>query len=159
MSALVCNLILALIWAIAMGPFTPTNFFVGFALGFVVLALVWRGGKRGETGYGRNVLQFIAFAVFFIKELIVANLRMAQYTLSPLKKMNPAILAVPLEEMSDLEIMTLANLLTLTPGTLSLDVSDDRRTLYVHFMHVDDPERSKRELKEGFERRLLEVMR
>ena len=159
MTALLSNLVLALIWAIAMGPFTPTNFLVGFALGYVVLALVWRSEERGKTGYGRNVLQFIAFSVFFIKELIVANLRMAQYTLSTLKKMNPAILAVPLDEMSDLEIMIFANLLTLTPGTLSLDVSDDRKTLYVHFMHVDDPEQSKRELKEGLERRLLEVMR
>ena len=53
----------------------------------------------------------------------------------------------------------LANSITLTPGTLGLDVSEDRKTLYVHSMWVDDPDEVRREIKQGFERRVLELMR
>jgi multicomponent Na+:H+ antiporter subunit E len=61
--------------------------------------------------------------------------------------------------MSDNEITMLSNLLTLTPGTLSLDVSADRKVLYVHAMYIDDVDEVRRKIKEGFERRILEVLR
>jgi multicomponent Na+:H+ antiporter subunit E len=58
-----------------------------------------------------------------------------------------------------LEIALMANMITLTPGTMSLGVSRDRKFLYVHSMFIDDPETLKREIKEGIESPLLEVMR
>jgi multicomponent Na+:H+ antiporter subunit E len=67
--------------------------------------------------------------------------------------------AVPLDARTDAEIVLLANLITLTPGTLSLDLSDDRTVLYVHAMYLTDPDELRREIKEGFERRVLEVLR
>jgi multicomponent Na+:H+ antiporter subunit E len=60
---------------------------------------------------------------------------------------------------TDLEITLVANLVSLTPGTLSLDVSDDRRTLYVHVMFMDDIEAVRGAIKDGIERRVLEVLR
>jgi len=60
---------------------------------------------------------------------------------------------------SDIEITLFANLVTLTPGTLSLDVSPDRGTLFVHALYVKDAEQFRRELKNGLEKRLIEVMR
>lgn len=66
---------------------------------------------------------------------------------------------MPIEAKTDLEITLLANLITLTPGTLTLDVAPDRKSLYVHAMFVDDPEQIRAEIKNGMERRLLEVMR
>jgi multicomponent Na+:H+ antiporter subunit E len=73
--------------------------------------------------------------------------------------MRPGIVAVPLDAQTDLEITLMANLITLTPGTLSLDVSEDRHTLYVHAMFVDSPESVRDSIKNGFERRLLELIR
>jgi multicomponent Na+:H+ antiporter subunit E len=75
--------------------------------------------------------------------------------------LSPAIIAVPLDAESDREIVTLAVLVTLTPGTLSLKVSDDRRTLYVHEMYVadGDVERARQHIKEGYERRILRLSR
>jgi multicomponent Na+:H+ antiporter subunit E len=75
--------------------------------------------------------------------------------------MRPGIIAIPLDARTDLEITLLANLITLTPGTLSLDVSADRRVLYVHVMYIDndDIEAVRRSIKDGFERRVLEVLR
>ncbi|MBW2487296.1 MAG: Na+/H+ antiporter subunit E, partial [Deltaproteobacteria bacterium] len=74
-------------------------------------------------------------------------------------QMRAAIVAIPLDAESDLEITVLANLITLTPGTLSLDVSPDRKTLYVHAMHVDDVEEFRQDIKQRMERRVMEVFK
>lgn len=73
--------------------------------------------------------------------------------------MRPGIIAIPLDARTNEEITVLANLITLTPGSMSLDVSPDRRHLYVHLMYVDDLEESRMEIKRGFERRTLELFR
>ncbi|MCP6657999.1 Na+/H+ antiporter subunit E, partial [Klebsiella pneumoniae] len=73
--------------------------------------------------------------------------------------MTPGIVAVPLDVESDLEVTVLATVITLTPGTLSLHLTDDRRTLDVHAMYIDDPAVLVRGIKEGFERRVREVFR
>ena len=71
----------------------------------------------------------------------------------------PGVVAIPLEAKTDAEITFLANVITLTPGTLSLDVSEDRSTLYVHTMFLESPEVLRESIKEGFERRVLELLR
>lgn len=89
----------------------------------------------------------------------MANLRVAYYVVSPLSRLRPGIVAVGIGDMTDLEITVLANFITLTPGTLTLDVSEDRTQLIVHCMDASDPDRIKREIHDGLERRLKEIMR
>jgi len=91
--------------------------------------------------------------------LIVANFSVAYYVLAPQDRMRPAVQAIPLEPAKDISITLLANLITLTPGTLSLDVSPDRKYLFIHNIGVTDIEKSRKEIKETFERRILEVTR
>lgn len=142
----------------AIGPFSPANFFVGFVIAFVTLRLCIPKGMRGS--YYHKVGRTAYFCFYVIVELVNANVKMAYYTMSPLAKLKPGVLAVPLvDDLTDTELTILANLITLTPGTLSLDVSADRSILFIHFMHVSDPDEMRREIKEGFERRLLEVTR
>lgn len=127
-------------------------------IAYVVLRLASVRADRG--GYFARVGICIGFVLYFLRELVMANIKMAYFTLSPLRSLRPAILAVPLrDDLTDVEIMVLSSLLTLTPGTLSLDVSADRKILFVHFMHVEDADAAIREIQEGFERRLLEVTR
>lgn len=157
MTALFWNLVLALVWSLAAGGLTYRGFLTGFLLGYLVLL-----GCRDllpASGYLGKPWQIVRFALFFLWELVLANLRVAYDVLTPKLHMKPAILAVPLDAKTDEEITLLAGLITLTPGTLSLDVSSDRRTLFVHAMFVDDAELFRRQLKDGFERRLLEVLR
>ncbi len=68
-------------------------------------------------------------------------------------------MAVPLEVSSDAEIILLTSLISMTPGSLCLDVSSDRRVLYVHVMFLDDPEVFRRSVKRDLERRVLELTR
>ena len=75
------------------------------------------------------------------------------------KEITPAIVAIPLTAETDAEIAFLANLISLTPGTLSLDVSTDRQVLYIHAIDVKDIEKLRTDIKSGLEARLLEVMR
>lgn len=155
MTPLLANVLLALAWVAVTGRFTPTNFAVGFLLGFVALRLA--GG--GEGRYGRRLRLALGFAVFYLWELVLANLRVAYDVVTRTHHMRPGILAIPLDARTDAEITLFANLITLTPGTLSLDVSPDRRTLYIHAMYIDDVALFRRRLKEQLERRVLELFR
>ncbi len=157
MTVFLLNTLLALAWIALTGTPTPTNFAIGFALGFALLWLTQR--LMMPSGYFRKVPQVIGFALFFLWELTKANVRMALVVLSPRPAVRPAVVAIPLDVRSNGEITLLANLITLTPGTLYLDVSHDRCVMYVHTMHVDDLESFRRAIKTGFERRVMEVLR
>ncbi len=152
---------LPLIWMTLTGDFSAANFILGFALGSLVLWLTHPGGEEGVplVYYLRKGWLWLAFTLFFVRELVVASLRIAWDIVTPRHRMRPAIVAIPLDLESDLEITTLANFITLTPGTLSLDLSPDRKTLYVHAMYVEDVETFRREIKDNFEVRIKELFR
>jgi multicomponent Na+:H+ antiporter subunit E len=151
------NLVLALLWAAVVGSVDTAHLVVGFVFGYGVL---WASKPLlGDTDYFSKVPRAFSFAAFFLWELVLSNLRVAWDVVTPRAYRRPGVVAVPLDAATDLEITLLANLVTLTPGTLSLDVSEDRTTLYVHAMFVDDPDALRRAIKDGFERRVLELMR
>lgn len=155
---LLINILLAFAWAMLTDEFTAFNLAFGFALGYTLLAMVV-GAE--EPAYARKAKQLVTFILFFWKELIIANMRVLRIVLSlrgDLRgKLRPAIIAFPLKLESEEEITMLANLITLTPGTLSLDVSDDRKSLYVHVMDVREVEDFRNDTRRGFERKVREV--
>jgi multicomponent Na+:H+ antiporter subunit E len=153
---LVWNLVLAGLW-MAMTELSGTNLFIGFVLGYFVL---WVSpGVAQRTHYFRRVGQGLRFTGFFLRELAVATARISYDVLTPTPYMKPAVIGIPLDVETDAEIALLAIVVTLTPGSLALDVSSDRKTLYVHAMYVTDPEALRRDIKRGFERRILELLR
>lgn len=158
MSMFLLNIILALVWMVITGSFEPANLLWGFAIAYLILWLL-RGKVGDESSYFKKVVQAMSFTLFFVKELVVANLRVAYDVLTVRHHMKPGVVAIPLDVETDLEITLLANLITLTPGTLSLDVSHDRKVLYVHGMYVEDIREFRRSIKEGFERRVMELLR
>jgi multicomponent Na+:H+ antiporter subunit E len=151
------NVLLAFVWATLTGQFTLGSVTVGFVLGYGILRLSQR--VVGPSRYFLRVRQLLGFALYYLRELVWANLRVARDVLAPSYSMRPAIIAIPLDARTDLEITLLSNLIALTPGSLGLDVSDDRSVLYVHGMFVDDPEAFCRDIKGNLERRLLELLR
>ncbi len=159
MNGFLWNILLALAWAMMTAQFTLANLVVGFGIGFLILLFARRMVGLGH--YPKKLRQAIELFFFFIWELIKSNLRLAHDVITPSHYMRPAIVAIPLDARSDLEITLLANMISLTPGTLSLDVSADRRVLYIHEMYVSDHdlEAVRRKIKDGFERRILELLR
>lgn len=150
-------LILALVWVAISGSYTIPNLFFGFVVGCVVLFLV-----REQLQATRVVFRpwaMLLLGGLFIKELALSAFKVAKLVLSPRMDLKPGIFAYPLTVDRDFEITLLANLITLTPGTLSVDVSDDRRTLFVHGVDCSDPEQARQDIRQGFERRILEAFR
>jgi multicomponent Na+:H+ antiporter subunit E len=97
-------------------------------------------------------------AAYFLWELIRANIRLAVDVATPRYHMKPGIIALPLDVTQDGQILLLSMLINTTPGSVALDVSPDRKTLYVHVMYMDTPDGAREEIKRGFERRVLEVL-
>jgi multicomponent Na+:H+ antiporter subunit E len=108
----------------------------------------------------RTLLRFFElaeFILFFHWELVMANLRLARDVLGPVTRLHPGIVAIPLDLSGDAEVTILSNLVTLTPGTLSMDASSDDKVLYVHVVNISDVEDVRRETKQGFERRIRRI--
>lgn len=124
-----------------------------------LFCLLWLSSYLYNRIYFRKLPKFFAFGFFFLKELLIANLKIAFDIITPHYYMRPTVIALPLKVRSNLEISLLANIISLTPGTLSIDVSHDRKILYVHALYVkdNDVERLKRHIKHGFERRIIEL--
>jgi multicomponent Na+:H+ antiporter subunit E len=146
------SILLALVWAALEGEITLTNLVIGYVLGYAVLALLARGGVVSPT-LGARTVHAVSLAGFFVRELLVANFRVAADVLWS-NRMTPAVVGIPLDVTTDGEILLLSMLINITPGSVTIDLSDDRRTLYVHVMHMTTPDETRREIKDGFERRV-----
>jgi multicomponent Na+:H+ antiporter subunit E len=153
---LLLNVILTFVWVALTGSYEFGNYLFGFVLGFLAIRI----GRISDPLYNRYftmIPKVVSFFFFFLWELIKANLHVAYEVVAPKWTMEPGIIKIPLDVKTDLQITFLANLITLTPGTLSLDVSEDKKVLYVHSMYVRDKEKFIRSIKNGFEKRILNI--
>src|SRR5690606_36437317 len=145
------------IWVALTGNFVLINFTFGFLLSFFIMWIVSRGS--GNKRYFNRIPKLLQFGVYFLYEMTKANLQVAFDVITPRYKMHPGIVKYPLTASSNLEITLLANFLSLTPGTLIIDVSDDKKVLYVHVMYLKDKESFVSNVQNGLERKLLDVLR
>lgn len=144
------NLILAIAWVALTGSLTLTGLLTGFVLGTAAMWLVRPLFPRSR-GYFARLYFWCRLVVMFIYELFVSSLSVAKDVLTPGQNSKPALLEVPISVTTDLQIALLSNLVSLTPGTLTLDVSEDRKTLYVHAMFASDPEQIRWRIREHLE--------
>ncbi|MEO0544391.1 MAG: Na+/H+ antiporter subunit E [Pseudomonadota bacterium] len=158
MNLLLANVLLALAWAGVSGSFGLANLLFGFVLGALALSLIRE--QVGSVGYFSRLRRVASLALLFIYELILSASRVAWMVVNPAPmNLKPGIIAYPLKVDRDVEITLLANLITLTPGTLSVDVSADRTQLFIHALDCSDPETIKDDIANGFERKILEAFR
>lgn len=149
------NLLLALVWVAVTGTFTLVNVVFGFFLSMLVLWIIREEVRT--AGYFTRTRRVLSLAALFFYELVISTLRVAWLVVQPRIDMRPGIVAYPLTVERDFEITLLAQLITLTPGTLSVDVSPDRRLLFIHAIDVPDAEALKQDIANGFERRIREA--
>lgn len=157
MALLALNVTLAVVWGAVTGNFETVNLLFGFFLGS--LALYIPRPFLGESKYFHRSALVASLAWLFIVELVLSSFRVAREVLRPGLNFHSGIIALPLKIDRDAEITLLANLITLTPGTLSLDVSNDKSVIYVHGMDIKDAEALRTDIKDGFETRILEAFR
>jgi len=149
--------ILALLWAGITGDFSGFNLLFGAAIGGLAVAVL-RASFAPPRAL-RKLRRILSLAGLFLYELLASAVRVALVVVRPdiRAAVRPAIVAVPLTVRSDAEITLLANLITLTPGTLSIDLSEDRSVLYVHVLALDSREALIAGIVNGFERKVREV--
>jgi multicomponent Na+:H+ antiporter subunit E len=151
------NCFLAFGYVGVQGQFSLAGFWVGFGLGYAALWITQP--LYGRSRYFQRAPKTARLAGYFLMELMLSNLRVLWDVVTPGHISRPGIVGVPLRAKSEMEILLVANLISLTPGTLSIDLSEDRRILYVHVMFLDNPDRFRQSITDGVERRVLEVMR
>lgn len=131
---------------------------LALAASTLVLFIARREPMRRTHRVRYRVVLILAWT--FVRELVRATIRVAYDVLTPTLHARPAILAVPLDLHTDVQLTLFANLLSLTPGSISMHLAPDRKKLYVHFMFVDpdDLDASRREVKTVYERLIKELL-
>lgn len=141
--------------ALAMSPYMM------MALFSCHYALLWLFSFFYNRQHFKKVPLVIALFFYYLKELIRSSFKVAYDVLTPTHHMQPGVVAFHMEAKTDLEITLLANFITLTPGSLSIDISEDRTILYIHETYIwdGDIEKYKKKLRNGFEKRILNITR
>ncbi|MEQ9617405.1 MAG: Na+/H+ antiporter subunit E [Phycisphaerales bacterium] len=127
------NLVLALTWCLLTGGFGSWNFIAGLLVGSVVVSAYTNA--TGQGGYYRRMWRVFSFACYFFTILVKSNLQIAWEVATPGWGCTPRVIRYPVGELTDVQRVTLANCITLTPGTLVMDISPDKQFLYIHCMY------------------------
>ncbi|MFZ3576465.1 Na+/H+ antiporter subunit E [Virgibacillus sp. DJP39] len=154
---IVINLIVAVMWMFLKETYTTASFIGGYMLGILLLLVLNR--FIPDSFYLKRFFKTIQLVLLFIKELISANLDIIKLVYKRKPEFEPAIFAMPTQLKSNWEITLLANLITLTPGTLTVAISEDNTHLYIHAMDIDDIDEAIAEIKNTFEKAIMEVTR
>ncbi|WP_017379710.1 Na+/H+ antiporter subunit E [Paenisporosarcina sp. TG-14] len=154
---LLLNFFIALLWMFLSVSFSSSTFIVGFLLGML---MIWtmKGFFPGRF-YMNRLWSVIKLSLMFFKELIMANIQVLFLILQPKLSIKPAIFALPTILEKDWEITLLSSLISLTPGTLVIDVSEDSKTIYIHALDYRDADEAIDSIKNTFEKAILEVSR
>lgn len=155
MRMLLFNLVLAIVWVAVTGSASLHNLIFGLLIGAISVALVRH--QLGGAGYFSRTWRIIALLGLFLYELMASAWSVAKLVCSPRMQLEPGIFRYELTLDKDYEIVLLANMITLTPGTLTVDVSDDKKYLYIHALDCADPDAIRKSIAEGFETRIREA--
>lgn len=150
------TLILAVVWVLLQNDVTAGMVVFGIILGIIIpwMTSIW----WPESPQGFRLGKMAIYSMIVIRDIIVANVQVAWIVLTvPNAKLKPAWIVVPLELKLPEAITLLAGTITLTPGTVSADLSDEGHSLLVHVLHTEDPDGVRDEIKSRYERRLLEI--
>jgi len=150
------TVLLTVVWILLQNDFSAGMAVFGLILGVIItkVTAVWWPERPG----GVSVMKFLSYALIVIWDIMVANIQVAWIVLTkPNSKLRPAWIVIPLDLVQPEAITILAGTITLTPGTVSADLSDEGHSLLVHVLHTDDPDADRDGIKERYERRLKEI--
>lgn len=150
------TLTLAVVWTLLQNDVSRGMVVFGIILGIVIpwFTSIW----WPDTPKGFRLAKMCVYCIIVLWDIIVANIEVAWIVLTvPNAKLKPAWIVVPLELKQPEAITALAGTITLTPGTVSADLSDEGHSLLVHVLHTDDPDGVIDDIKARYESRLLEI--
>lgn len=151
------NLLIAFMWTFLGESYSIAGFVTGYIVGIVLLFLLRRFLKG--PFYLWRAYKILVLALIFIKELILSNFEITKLVYARRLNINPGIFTLETELETDWEITLLATLITLTPGTVTMAVSPDKKELYIHAMDIVDMKEAVHAIKNSFEKHIMEVTR
>ena len=151
------NFFLAFVWMFMTVSFSPAGFAIGFLVGLGIIILMRR--FFSYRLYTSRVWAVILLFLLFLKELALSSIQVLRIVIKPNMNLKPAIFELETELKQDWEITLLSALITLTPGTLVVGISNDQKRLYIHALDFEDIDDAVSSIKDTFERAILEVSR
>ncbi|MDE4084006.1 Na+/H+ antiporter subunit E [Planococcus maritimus] len=151
------NFFLALVWMFMTVSFTPSGFVIGFLIGLGIIILMRRFFSKRL--YILRVWALISLFLLFLRELFMSSIQVLSIVIRPNMNIKPAIFEMETELSIDWQVTLLSALITLTPGTLVIGISEDQKRLYIHALDFEDIDSAVSSIKNTFERAILEVSR
>jgi multicomponent Na+:H+ antiporter subunit E len=149
------NLFLAAVYVVLTDDLSALNLLAGFVIGALVVTVYARVTHR--PSYLGKIGRLLKFTGYFLRILTKANLQVAWEIITPGFTMSPRIIQYPVADLSPVQITTLANAITLTPGTLTVDVDEAGQYLHIHCMYAADRDAAVAEIDELKSRLVWEV--
>ncbi|SLN15257.1 Na+/H+ antiporter subunit E [Roseisalinus antarcticus] len=150
------TVLLTVVWSLLQNKLTAGMFVFGVILGIVIPILTarWWPDRPERIRVGR----MLAYCLLVIWDIVVANIQVAWIVLTrPNARIRSAWVVVPLDLRTPEAITILAATITLTPGTVTADLSDAGHSLLVHALDTDNPDAVRDDIKNRYERRLKEI--
>lgn len=152
------SLTVVVFWVLLANQVTAGAVVMGLLLGWLIPLLT--GPFWPDRPHITSPLKVIEYGLIVIWDICVANVQVAMLILGKTNaELRPAFIVIPLEITAPEAITALAATITLTPGTVSADLSDDGRSLLVHCLHAPEPDEVVASIKERYESRLKEIFR
>ena len=149
------NIIIAFIWVFLNNSYDYHSFFMGYLVGALIILIFQRFVKK--PFYLIKVWYVLRLFLIFIRELVVANIQVLILVLDPKMNINPGIIYLSTDLKTPMEVVLLANMITLTPGTLTMEIDPDNKGLYIHALKIDDEEAIKESIRKNFENNIKEI--
>ena len=149
------SLAVAVVWLLLVGTVAPAHLLLAVVLA-VLLPLVAQRLRPERANMHRPLLAAM-LALRVLGDIVVSNIEVARRILGPESKLRPGFIWIPLEVRNPYGIATLAGIITMTPGTLSSELSADRRHLLVHCFHLEDAAATIAQIKRRYESPLREI--
>ncbi|KMK76649.1 Na+/H+ antiporter subunit E [Alkalihalobacillus pseudalcaliphilus] len=154
---LLINFALAIAWMLLYNTYDLKTFIIGYIIGFIILVLMRR--IFPSRLYIIRIYGVIHLLFVFIRELLLSNLSVMKIIMKPKLDIKPGIFTLHIDYKSDWELTLLSLLISLTPGTVVIDISHDKEQMYIHTMNIDDLENSIEHISNSFQKVILEVSR
>lgn len=149
------SVLLAAVWLLLRESLAPADLITAVLIGLVVPRVTH--GFLGPAARPRSLLSALRFTLVVLWDIVVSNITVARIVLSPWSKPHPAWVPVPLDTRHPTAITLLATIITTTPGTVSCVVDDEKGEILVHALDCDDPAAMAAQIKQRYERPLMEI--
>ncbi|MBO2944295.1 Na+/H+ antiporter subunit E [Paenibacillus sp. F411] len=151
------NIIIAVVWMFLYSDLSAARFILGYIIGAILIGMLNRFWT--QDFYLKKLWSLFKLLLLFLSELLKSSFAVIAQVLRPRLDIRPGIFAYDTELKSDWEVTVLSLLICLTPGTLTMEVSPDKKTLYIHAMDIDDVDQVSSQIRNTFEKAIMEVTR